>query len=82
VGTQRAARTGLTVFHREFDLDHLVLALVDSRSPTETRVTLGTGRLLGLPVDGKLACGEARLLLSLPFAIGSGGTKSWAEPSS
>ena len=68
--TQAAARTGLTVLHRELDLDDLVLAVIDSWRPTDTGVALGTGGLLSLPVDVKLACGKAGLLLGLPFDIG------------
>ncbi len=64
----------LTVFHREFDLDDLVLALVNGRGPADTGVPLGTDGLLGLPVDGKLTGSEAGLLLGLPFVITTRGT--------
>src|SRR5215469_11760354 len=64
---QYAAWAGPTVFHREFDLDDLMLAVVNGRSPADTRMAFGAGGLLGLPIDVKLACLEAHLLLSLPF---------------
>ena len=59
---------------REFDFDDLVLALVDGWGPADTRVPLGTGGLLGLPVNGKLTGRKAGLLAGLPFVIPTGGT--------
>ena len=50
-------------------LINFVLTLVNGWSPTDTCVTFGTGRVLGLPVDGKLTGLEAHLLLGLPAVI-------------
>ena len=54
MGTGRHTRTVLTVFGREADLDHLVFPIVNDRRPTDTRMSLGTGRLLLIPINTKL----------------------------
>ena len=59
----------MTVLDGEFDLDDLILAVVNGRSPADTGVALRAGGLLGLPIDVKLARRETHLLLSLPFDI-------------
>ena len=74
VRTQRAAGTGLAVFDRELDRDDLILAVIESGRPTETGMAFGTRGLLGVPVNVKLTCREARLLLGLPAVISSRGS--------
>src|SRR5579859_1185551 len=74
VRTRGTAGTALAVLDGEFNLDHLSLAVVDGRSPADTAMTFGTGRLLSLPIDVKLTRLEALLLLGLPFDIGARGT--------
>ena len=49
----------------------LILAVVDGGRPADTSVAFRTGRLLGLPVDGKMPRVKAGLLLGLPFDIGA-----------
>jgi hypothetical protein len=56
---------------REFNLDDLVLAVVNGGRPTDTRMSLWAGGLLSLPVDIKMTRVVAHLLLSLPFDIGT-----------
>ena len=73
VGTQWATGTTLTVLDGELDLDDLILAIVDGGGPADTGAAFGTSSLLSLPINGKLTCFEARLLLGLPFDIGMGG---------
>jgi hypothetical protein len=51
----------------------LILAEVLGWGPADTRVPFGTGGLLGLPIEVKLGCREAHLLLGLPFDIGACG---------
>jgi hypothetical protein len=69
VRTQGTTGTALTVRAGEFDLDDLILAVVNGRSPADTGVALGAGGLLGLPIEVKLARREAHLRLRLPFDI-------------
>lgn len=59
VCTQSTTGAGLTILDRELDLDHLSLAVVDGRGPTDTGVAFGAGSLLSLPIDVKLARLEA-----------------------
>jgi hypothetical protein len=73
VRTQGTTGTALTVLDGELDLDHLSLAVVDGRGPTDTRVAFGAGGLLGLPIEVKLARLKAHLLQGLPFDIGARG---------
>src|SRR6266705_150754 len=73
VGTQWATGTTLTILAGELDFDDLILAIVNSWGPTDTCMTFRADSLLGLPIDGKLTCLKARLLLGLPFDIGMGG---------
>ena len=53
----------------------LILAVVDGGRPADTSVAFRTGRLLGLPVDGKMPRVKTGLLLGLPFDIGARGTR-------
>jgi hypothetical protein len=54
-GTVSQLRTDAAIFHRELDQDRLVLPMVDGRSPTDTALSLGTNRLLMVPIDQELA---------------------------
>src|SRR5205814_5046988 len=63
-----------TIFDGELDLDDLRVAIVDGWSPTDTRMPLGAGGLLCLPIDIKVARRKAFFRLSLPFDIGTCGT--------
>lgn len=65
------ARTGLTVFRGEFDLDDLIGSVVDGWCPAEAFVSLWTGGLLCLPVDKEVAGIKARFVAGLPAVIAS-----------
>src|SRR5215510_7099142 len=47
------ARTRLAVETREFDLDHLIVCMIYSWCPTQTRLTLRADRLLFLPINAE-----------------------------
>ena len=53
---------------REFDLDDLVLPVVDGRRPAHTRMPLGTSRLLLIPIKAKLTDIDAVIGVGLPCA--------------
>ena len=59
---------------REFDLDDLVLAMVDCRRPADTCMPLRTGRLLLVPINAKLTDIDAVLAVGLPFHIRTRGS--------
>src|SRR6266516_2663677 len=73
VRTQYTTGAGLAILRRKLDLDDLILAVINGRGPAHTRVPFRTGSLLGLPIEVKLGCCEAHLLLGLPFDIGACG---------
>lgn len=75
MGTQATTWTISAIFDRELDLDHLILVPVESRRPANAGLTFWTGGALSLPIHLKVGCIKARLLLGLPFVIGSGRTK-------
>src|SRR5437016_924457 len=67
--TQGATRAALAVLAREFDLDDLVLAIVDGGRPTATGAALRASCLFALPLNLKLTRLKSGLVLSLPFVI-------------
>src|SRR5262249_52769480 len=50
-GTVSQLRADATICGGEFDLDDLVFPVIDGRSPTDTALSLGTNRLLMVPID-------------------------------
>ncbi len=67
--TVKLTRTTTTIGGGELDLDHFVLPVVDGWSPIDTVLFLGTGGVLMVPIDNKLAGINALLRLRLPFHI-------------
>jgi hypothetical protein len=63
------ARTGLTVFGREFDFDDLVGSVVDRWGPAEAFVSLWASGPLVFPIDEEVIGIEASLLIGLPLMI-------------
>ena len=59
------ARTAPAIGCGELDLDDLIGSVIDGRSPTDTRVSLGASRLMALPIDEELAGINALLRCSL-----------------
>ena len=60
-----------TVFVREFDLDNVIVAVVDCWCPTQAGAPGGTSGLLCLPIDGKVLGVESFLGTGLPAQIWS-----------
>jgi hypothetical protein len=73
-GTVGQQRTEAAICGREFDLDDLVLPVVDSRRPAHTRLPLGTSRLLLVPIKAKLTDIDAVIGVGLPFHIRTPGS--------
>jgi hypothetical protein len=59
---------------RELDLNDLILPVVDGRRPAHTRMALGTGRLLLVPIKAKLTDIDPLLGVGLPFHIRTPGS--------
>src|SRR6266699_970458 len=62
-----------TVFHRELDLENLVVRAIDGWRPTHTLPSRWTAHLLRLPIDLEEAFIKALLLFPLPLVISTGG---------
>ena len=71
-GTLRFQRAGFTVFHGEFNLDHLIVVAINGWGPTYALLSRRTPHLLRLPIDLEEAFIKALLGLALPLVIGSG----------
>src|SRR5947209_16192250 len=50
-GTVRFPRARLTVFHRELDLDRVIVVVVNGWGPADTVLSRLAPHLLGLPMD-------------------------------
>jgi len=74
MGTGSYTRTVLTVFGREADLDPLVFPMVNGWRPTATRMSLGTGRLLLIPITTKSTAINALVSVGLPLDISTSRT--------
>ena len=59
---------------READLDHLVFPIVNDRRPADTRMSLGTGRLLLIPINPKWTAINALVSVGLPLDISTSRT--------
>src|SRR6266849_3538249 len=72
-GTMHFHWARFTVFHRELDLDNLVVIAIDGWRPTHTLPSRRTAHLLRLPIDLETAGIKALLLFPLPLVISTGG---------
>ena len=62
-----------TVFHREFDLDDLVVKAINGWRPTQALLPRRTLHLLRFPVDLETSSIKALLGLALPLVVGARG---------
>lgn len=67
--TGRSHQTTFTIRHRELDLDYLIIAAINRRSPTQTLSACWTTDLLSCPIHRKTGSIKAELGLSLPRVI-------------
>src|SRR6266516_5336740 len=72
-GTMFLERTWLAIFHRELDLDDLVVVLINRRRPTQTFTSSRAGGLLCIPINLETTGIKALRLFSLPLVISAGG---------
>ncbi len=63
------ARTCLTIFCGEANLDDFVVAIVESRRPTDAGMSLGTDGMLALPIKNKLTRINSLIGIGLPSHI-------------
>ncbi len=59
------------IFHREFDLDHLIVVAINRWRPADTLSPSWTRRFLSVPINGKTTGVKALLLFRLPFVVSS-----------
>ena len=67
-------RTATTISGGELDLDHLIGAVVDGRSPTDTALSFRANCLLVFPIDDEPSSINALLGIGLPLHIATGRT--------
>src|SRR5262249_31821707 len=65
------ARARLAVETRELDLDHLIVHMIYSRCPAQTRLTRRASRLLFVPVNAKTLRIKPAPGLRLPVIVGA-----------
>jgi len=63
----------LTIFHRELDLDDLVIVAIKRRRPTQTFTSSRAHGFLCVPINLEPTAIKALLLFGLPLVISSGG---------
>ena len=68
-GTAGQQRTTAAIFCVELDFDDFVLPVIDSRRPADTRMPLGTNRLLLVPLNAKLTDIDPLIGVGLPLHI-------------
>ncbi len=73
-GTVGELRTDAAICGGEFDLDDLVFPVINGRSPTDTALSLGTNRLLMVPINQELAGINPLLGVGLPLHIATSRT--------
>ncbi len=72
LGTVFLERAGLAIFHRELDLDDLIIVAIKRRRPTQACTSSRASGFLCVPINLEATGIKALLLFSLPLVIGSG----------
>jgi len=67
----KLAWTDVAILSRKRDLDDLIGSVVDSRSPTDTRVSFRADGMFCVLINDKVACIKSLRGACLPFLIGS-----------